>query len=45
VEYNAELDMNDGEKDPYLLTLMHELEKLAKLDDVRPYLDEQYKIR
>jgi hypothetical protein len=34
-----------NQKDDYLLTLIEDIEKLRELDDVRPYLDETYKIK
>ena len=42
-EYDAKTEFN--EKDNYLLTLIEEIEKLAKMDDVRPYLDSTYQLR
>jgi hypothetical protein len=34
-----------GPKDEYLLALMDELEQFKEMADVRPYLDETYKVR
>ena len=42
-DYDAQTEF--GEKDDYLLTLIEDIEKLKPLDDVRPYLDETYKIK
>ena len=39
--YSAEMDMT-GEKDPYLLSLIDEIEELSKMDDVRPYIEKTY---
>ena len=45
VPYSAEFqNLNNGPKDEFLLSLIDELEKLKKVDDVRPYLDEQFKV-
>jgi len=47
IPYTSEYDSQTefGEKDNYLLTLIEEIQKLAKMDDVRPYLDSTYKLR
>ena len=29
IEYNAEIEMPEGEKDPYLMTLIEEIEKIT----------------
>jgi hypothetical protein len=45
VPYSAEFqNLSNGPKDEFLLSLIDELEKLKKIDDVRPYLDEQFKV-
>jgi hypothetical protein len=46
VPYNAEFQNPDrSNKDEYLLALMEEIDDLKKMADVRPYLDEMYKVR
>jgi len=46
VPFNAEyVNKKGGDKDEYLLSLMEEIRELKKLDDVRPFLDEQFKVR
>jgi TFIIF-interacting CTD phosphatase-like protein len=46
VPYSAEYqNKSDGPKDEYLLALMDELDLMKVMDDVRPYLDETYKVR
>ena len=46
VPFNAEyVNKKGGSKDEYLLSLMEEIRELKKLDDVRPFLDEQFKVR
>ena len=46
VQYNAELDLADrSDKDGYLIALKGEIENLMGMEDVRPYLEDQYKIR
>ena len=43
--YMGEHNPNPEYKDPYLLSLIDELEELRDLPDVRPKLEKQYKIR
>ena len=46
VSYTAEYQSPvASDKDEYLLSLIEELEDLRKMDDVRPYLNEQFKVR
>ncbi|CDW83521.1 nli interacting factor-like phosphatase family protein [Stylonychia lemnae] len=45
VKYNAELDNVDGQKDSYLLAIIEQLKDLAKMEDVRPFLRDSYKVR
>lgn len=46
VPYNAEYSPKVGaNKDGYLLSLIDELDQLKAMDDVRPYLDDKYKVR
>jgi hypothetical protein len=45
IEYRAEMDSPPGETDPYLLSIIEELKEIMTLDDVRPYIEETYKIR
>ena len=40
--YKGENFNDDGLKDPYLLTVIDEIEELRTMKDVRPYLDQQY---
>lgn len=43
--YTAEYASPNGTKDGYLLQLMEDIEHMRTLDDVRPYLDENFKVR
>jgi TFIIF-interacting CTD phosphatase-like protein len=46
VPFNAEFVTKKTDvKDDYLLSLIEDIKELKKLDDVRPYLDEQFKVR
>lgn len=43
--YTAEYANPLGEKDDYLLQLIEDIEHLRKMDDVRPYLNDTFKVR
>lgn len=46
IPFNAEyVNKKGGSSDEYLLSLIEEIRELKKLDDVRPFLDEQFKVR
>jgi len=46
IPFNAEFVAKSNQvKDDYLLTLIEDIKELKKIDDVRPYLDEQFKVR
>lgn len=46
VPYQAEYKHPiSGQKDEYLLGMIEDIENLKKMDDVRPYLSEQFKVR
>lgn len=47
VPYNAEYDdaSGNGAKDEYLLAMCDEFDHMMTLEDVRPHLNEQFKIR
>lgn len=46
VPFNAEYVSKSGQqKDDYLLSMIEDIKDLKKLEDVRPYLDEQFRVR